>query len=82
MAAPQRWVLDTNLLISAALSSQGAPARLLQRVLQHHHLVFCQATFDELRTRLCRPKFDRYLSLEQRDRLLHDFGACAQWLDA
>jgi putative PIN family toxin of toxin-antitoxin system len=81
MPAPPLWVLDTNVLISAALSSTGIPALLLRRLLQGHRLVFCQATFDELRTRLYRPKFDRYLTLELREGLLHDFSACAHWID-
>ncbi len=61
-----KLVIDTNILISAALSSQGAPAKLVQLVLAQHRLVFFQATFDELRTRIYRPKFDRYISLEDR----------------
>lgn len=76
-----KLVIDTNILISAALSAQGAPAKLVQIALAHHRLVFSQATFNELRTRLYRPKFDRYISLENRERLLHDFNACAFWVD-
>ena len=74
-------VIDTNILISAALSSQGAPAKLVQLVLAQRRLVFSQATFDELRTRIYRPKFDQYISLEDRERLLHDFSACAVWVE-
>ena len=75
------WVLDTNVLISAALSDQGAPHKLVQQVLQHGCLVFCEASFAELRSRLHRPKFDRYLSLDMREALLHDFGASARWVE-
>lgn len=49
--------------------------------LAQHRIVFSQATFDELCTRLYRPKFDRYVSLENRERLLHDFNACADWVE-
>ena len=76
-----KLVIDTNIFISAALSSTGAPARLVQEALAHHSLVFSQPTFDELRTRLFRPKFDRYISLELRESLLHDFNASAHWVD-
>ena len=76
-----KLVIDTNIFISAALSSKGAPAKLVQRVLAHHCLVFSQPTFDELRTRLYRPKFDRYISLELRESLLHDLNASAHWVD-
>lgn len=76
-----KLVIDTNILISAALSAQGAPAQLVLCALARHRLVFSQATLHELRTRLYRPKFDRYISLEGRDRLLHDFHASALWVD-
>ena len=41
-------VIDTNNLISAALSSQGAPAKLVQWALAQHRLVFTQVTFKAL----------------------------------
>ena len=50
-----KQVIDTNILISAALTSQGAHAKLVQSVLAQHRLVFSQATFDELRTRFTDP---------------------------
>jgi putative PIN family toxin of toxin-antitoxin system len=74
------WVIDTNVLISAALSARGAPARLVQLVLERDVLVFSQPTFDELKTRLYRPKFDRYISLELREAVLHDLSAAARWV--
>ena len=76
-----KLVIDTNILISAALSAQGAPAKLVHLALAQHQLVFSQATLGELRTRLYRPKFDRYIGLEARERLVHDFNATAFWVD-
>ena len=75
------WVIDTNVLISAALSASGAPARLVQLVLERGSLVFSQPTFDELKTRLYSPKFDRYISLELREAVLHDLSAAARWVE-
>lgn len=80
MTSPD-WVLDTNVLISATLSRQGSPHALVQKVLANARIVFCEATFEELRTRLYRPKFDRYISLEMRERVLRDFSACAFWVE-
>lgn len=77
----QRVVLDTNIWISAALSRDGAPAQAVRRVLAHGIPVFSAATFAELETRLWRPKFDRYLSMELRRRILHDAGAAAFWVE-
>ncbi len=75
------WVLDTNVLISAALSSKGAPHALVQHILRNGCLVFSSATFEELRSRIYRPKFDVYLSLETREALLHDFKSIARWVE-
>ena len=75
------WVLDTNVLISAALSSKGAPHALVQHILNNGFLVFSTATFEELRSRIYRPKFDVYLSLDMREGLLHDFSASARWVE-
>jgi uncharacterized protein len=76
----ERVVIDTNVLISAALVPGNAPSRVVAWVLQHQRLLFSEETFEELRTRLHRPKFDRYLSLEDRKLLLHDFNAAADWV--
>lgn len=75
------WVIDTNVLISAALAARGAPAQLVQLVLERGALVFSQPTFNELKTRLYRPKFDRYISLELRESVLHDLSAAARWVE-
>ena len=75
------WVIDTNVLISAALSANSTPARLVQLVLERGNVVFSQPTFDELKTRLYRPKFDRYISLELREAVLHDLSAAARWVE-
>ena len=75
------WVFDTNVLISAALSRQGSPYALVQRVLADARIVFSEPTFEELRSRLYRPKFDRYINLEMRERVLRDLSACAVWVE-
>lgn len=78
---PTRVVLDTNVLISAALLPQSVPARLLQQVLLQSRLVFSRTTFSELETRLWKPKFDRYVTLDTRRRLLADLSAVAEWVE-
>lgn len=75
------FVLDTNVLISAALSAGGAPAKVTLRVIAEGRLIFSEPTFAEFRTRLWRPKFDRYLRIERRNQILHDFSAIADWVD-
>lgn len=76
----ERVVVDTNVLISAALSSDTAPAEAVRQALTRHRLVFARETFEELETRLWRAKFDRYLSQDIRRLLLHDFNSVADWI--
>lgn len=76
-----RVVIDTNVWISAMLSAKGPPARLVRHVLAHGVAVFTPATFEELSTRLWRPKFDPYLGMDTRKALLHDLNAAALWVD-
>jgi len=80
-AAYARVVVDTNVLLSAALAPTGAPARLLDRLLACGVLVFSPATFAELQTRIWKPNFDRYLSMERRRKLLGEFNASAWWVE-
>ncbi|MEO6062971.1 MAG: putative toxin-antitoxin system toxin component, PIN family [Thermoflexales bacterium] len=77
----RRVVVDSNIWISAALSVDGAPARVARRVLSNGLPVVTSETFAELEDRLWLPKFDRYLSLELRRRILHDLNAAAMWVD-
>lgn len=74
-------VLDTNVLLSAALSPRGVPAELVDMLLLEGRLVFSQATFAELESRIWKPKFDRYLPIERRKHILHELDACALWVD-
>ncbi len=74
-------VIDSNVLISAALSATSPPARIVRHALAHGRLLFSDATFAELQSRLWRPKFDRYLDLEDRKAILHDLGAAGVWVD-
>lgn len=74
-------VLDTNVWLSAALSPSGAPAQVVRAVLLQGMAVFSQATFAELETRLWKPKFDRYVSLEARKAILRDARAAALWVE-
>ena len=74
-------VLDTNVWLSAALSPNGAPARVVRAVLLQELTVFSDATFAELETRIWKPKFDRYISLEARKSILRDARSVALWVE-
>ena len=81
MRAPETAVvIDTNVWISGLISLAGPPALLTRAVIRNTQPVFSEATFDELKDRLWRPKFDRYVSMEQRNALLSDLAAVARWV--
>jgi predicted nucleic acid-binding protein len=58
----RRAVIDTNVLISAALSPGGTAAAVTRWFIRHGRLIFSSETFAELESRLMRSKFDRYIT--------------------
>ena len=77
----ERVVLDTNVLISAALRPDGPPRAVVDAVREERGvLLFSNATFDELRTRLLLPKFDRYVGREGRAVYLAQLAAVSEWV--
>lgn len=74
-------VVDTNVWISGMLTGAGYPAQLTRQVIRHGQPALSLETFNELKTRLWQPKFDRYVTLEQRKALLGLLEAIALWVD-
>lgn len=66
----ERIVLDTNVLISGALSTTSTPARALERAVETGQLLASTATLRELIEKLRSTKFDPYVSLDRRHALL------------
>jgi putative PIN family toxin of toxin-antitoxin system len=66
----ERVVIDTNVLISAALDDQSVPARARNVALQHGQLIGTDATMQEFVTKLLAAKFDPYVSRAARETLL------------
>ncbi len=61
-----KCVVDTNVLISAALS-KGAPFRIVEHLIKNNALIFSKETISELSSRIIQPKFDKYVSAEDRE---------------
>jgi len=57
---PKKFVIDTNVLVSAALFPQSLAAQALSAAFALGTVYRSRETLDELRTVLGRPKFDRY----------------------
>jgi uncharacterized protein len=63
---PQRFVIDTSTLISAALFPKSLPGQALDKAVREGLVLFSEATFAELEEVLSREKFDEYLSDDKR----------------
>ena len=76
-----RAVVDTNVLISAALRVEGQPRRVLEVIHRYNGvLLFSDETCHELSSRLRRPKFDRYVSQSIRAVYLAQLMAVSEWV--
>ena len=77
----ERVVLDTNVLISAALRPEGPPRAVVDVVrAENGVLLFSDETFDELRSRLQFPKFDDYVDREARAVYFAQLEAVSEWV--
>lgn len=77
-AAEKRRVIDTNVLIARLLMPNGVPARAVDRALSEGVLLVSDATLAEIVDILSRPKFDRYVSVADRQRFIHLLGGIAR----
>ena len=72
------WVLDTNTLISRLLTPGGVPAKAVDQALASGTLLVSEETMNELARVLDRPKFDPYVSREDRRRFIKLLGGVAR----
>lgn len=79
--ARRRFVLDSNVLISAALSAGGRPRAAVDRVREIGVLLFSDPTWSELVSRLKRSKFDRWVSPQVRLAFLEALLDFAEWTE-
>jgi putative PIN family toxin of toxin-antitoxin system len=61
-----RFVVDTNVLISALLFKNSVPFRAIELAEKQGIILYSEATLNELEQVLNRKKFNKYLSLEDR----------------
>lgn len=78
MIEQSHWVLDTNILVSRLLAPGGVAARAVDHALGRGILLVSEATLDELVEVLDRPKFDPYITREDRKRFIELLGGVAR----
>jgi putative PIN family toxin of toxin-antitoxin system len=73
-----RIVVDTNVLVSRLILPQSVPAQALRRAELEGRLLVSEATMYELADVLSRPRFDRYVTRENRKGFLQRLGNIAE----
>ena len=72
------WVLDTNVLISRLLVPKGVAGQAVDHALARGILLVSEETLGELAEVLGRPKFDPYVSREDRRHFIELLGGVAR----
>lgn len=69
-----RIVVDTNTLVSRLLLANSVPAHAVRKAVKEAQLLVSEPTMTELADVLARPKFDAYVSLEDRQQFFRQLG--------
>lgn len=78
----KRYVIDTNVLVSALLLEQSTPARVVFHLLANDTILTSLSALQELEAVLHRPKFDRYVALEEREAFITKFALTAETINS
>jgi uncharacterized protein len=81
MAGTPRFVLDTNVIVSALLLPDSKPRDAFDRALDLGKIVISISVFVELEAVLSRGKFDKYLTDEERKEFLAALVREAEYVD-
>lgn len=74
-------VIDTNVLLSAALSANGTARKAVDKVYKKFKIAQSDETYQELNTRIYKRKFDKYISDEDRQDFLDIVKKYSQFIE-
>ena len=80
MRARERIVADSNVLISGLLLPSSVPGQAVRKAVAKELLLVSEATMNELADVLARARFDRYISLADRQQFLRLLGRVAEFV--
>jgi putative PIN family toxin of toxin-antitoxin system len=81
MTPNERFVFDTNVLVSALLFAESKPAQAFFTALRRGTILTSLAALHELSDVLQRKKFDKYLTVEEREVFLEQYTQTAATID-
>lgn len=74
-------VIDTNVLLSAVLSPNGTARQALDKAYQQFKIAQSQETYKELKTRIYKSKFNKYISNQDREQFLEVVKKSSQFIE-
>ncbi len=74
----RRLVVDTNVLISRLLLPRSLAAHAVDMAIAEGRLLVSEATLSELARVLARPKFDRYVDIQDRQEFIRHLGTLVE----
>ena len=78
MRIKSRVVVDTNALVSRLLLPNSTAGQAVRKAVDQAELLVSEATMEELADVLARPKFDRYVTVADRQEFLRLLGRVAR----
>jgi len=81
MKSRPRFVLDTNVLVSAALIGDSRPAKAFRKARDTGQVLLSLAVAEELNEVPAREKFERYITRDERERFLVAFIRSATFVE-
>lgn len=76
----ERVVVDTNVLVRQLVLPLSVPDEAVRKAVTCGRLLFSDSTMQELADVLARPKFDRYVSLKDREQFLSGLCSIAEFI--
>lgn len=78
MTRSERIVVDTNVLVSRLLLPGSVSGQAVRKAVGVGQVVVSETIMEELAAVLCRAKFDRYLSIADRQEFIRLLGRIAE----
>jgi uncharacterized protein len=80
-SSEQRFVLDANVIVSAALSAHGKSCQAFDFAIATGIVLISDEVVAELSEVLLRPKFDKYSNRDKREAFLDEFLGIAEFVE-
>lgn len=81
MNGSDHFVFDTNVLVSALIFEHSKPGRAFRYALQKGRILLSFPVLEEVNEVMSRGKFERYVTVEEREEFLEALVARAKFVD-